>query len=105
MQSLETLQLSGRRVLLAEDQLINAEIARNFLETTGLQVDWAKDSAEAVEKLSASADGYYSMFITDIQMPVMDGREAARKIRAMDRSYAKEIPIVAMSANAFADDI
>ena len=68
-------------------------------------MDWAKDGAEAVEMLSSSPDGYYSMLLTDIRMPVMDGYEATQKIRAMERPYARNIPIVAMSANAFADDV
>ena len=68
-------------------------------------MEWAKDGAEAVEMLSASPDGYYSMLLTDIRMPVMDGYEATKKIRAMERPYARNIPIVAMSANAFADDV
>ena len=105
LHELEDLDLSGRRVLLAEDQEINAEIAIDFLEMTGLKVDWARDGAQAVEMLAASPDGYYSMIFTDIQMPVMDGYEAAKKIRAMNRPYAYEIPIVAMSANAFNEDI
>jgi CheY-like chemotaxis protein len=84
---------------------MNAEIAMDFLEMAGVEVDWVMDGEQAVEKLAASEDGYYSMIFTDIQMPIMDGYEAARTIRAMDRPYAKEIPIVAMTANAFADDV
>ncbi|MBR3243314.1 MAG: response regulator [Parasporobacterium sp.] len=105
LHSLEEMGLDGRRVLLAEDLEINAEIATDFLEMAGLEVDWAHDGAQAVEKLSASPDGYYSMIFMDIQMPNMNGYEAAKAIRAMDRAYAKEIPIVAMTADAFADDI
>ena len=105
LRELEDLDLSGRRVLLAEDQEINAEIATDFLTMTGLEVDWAKDGEQEVEMLAASPDGYYSLILSDIQMPNMNGHEAARRIRAMDRAYAKQIPIVAMSANAFADDI
>ena len=97
--------LDGRRVLLAEDQEINADIATDFLEITGLEVDWARDGAQAVDMLAASPDGYYAMVFMDIQMPNMNGYEAARAIRAMDRPYAKEVPIVAMTANAFADDV
>ncbi len=105
LQGLEDLDLSGYRVLLAEDQEINAEIATDFLEMTGLEVDWAKDGEQEVEMLAASPDGYYSMILSDIQMPNMNGYEAARAIRAMDRPYAKQIPIVAMSANAFTEDV
>jgi CheY-like chemotaxis protein len=105
LRRLETMGLDGRRVLLAEDQEINADIATDFLEITGLEVDWARDGAQAVDMLAASPDGYYAMVFMDIQMPNMNGYEAARAIRAMDRPYAKEVPIVAMTANAFADDV
>ena len=104
LRDLEAMNLAGRRILLAEDQETNAEIATDFLEMAGLEVDWVKDGKQAVEKLAASPDGYYSMLLTDIQMPVMNGYEAARAIRAMERPGVKEIPIVAMTANAFADD-
>ena len=105
LRDLEDMDLSGRRVLLAEDQELNAEIAMDFLSMTGLEVDWAKDGEQEVAMLAASPDGYYSMIFTDIQMPNMNGYEATRAIRAMDRPYAKNIPIVAMSANAFAEDV
>ncbi len=105
MERLESLDLAGCRILLAEDNEINAEIAVAFLEAAGLQVDWAEDGAKAAEMLSSSPDGYYSLIFMDLQMPNMNGYEATRAIRAMDRPYAKEIPIVAMTANAFAEDI
>ena len=105
LHELEDLDLGGRRVLLAEDQEINAEIAMDFLTMTGLEVDWARDGEQEVQMLAASPDGYYSMIFSDIQMPNMNGYEAARAIRAMDRPYAKNIPIVAMSANAFTEDV
>ncbi len=105
LQKLENLGLDGKRVLLAEDIEINAEIATDFLEMTGLQVDWARDGVQAADMLEASPDGYYSMIFMDMQMPNMNGCDAARAIRAMDRDYAKEIPIVAMTANAFAEDM
>ena len=105
LRDLMELALDGRRVLLAEDQEINAEIAMDFLEMAGVEVDWAKDGAEAVQMIEDSPDGYYAMVLSDIRMPVMDGYEATRAIRAMDRPYAKNIPIVAMSANAFAEDV
>ena len=102
---LEEMNLKGRRILLAEDMEINAEIAMDFLEMTGVQVDWAKDGAQATEMLSDSPDGYYSLVFMDMQMPNMNGCEAARAIRAMDRPYARQIPIVAMTANAFTEDV
>ena len=104
LRHLEEMDFSGRHILLAEDQELNAEIAMDFLEMTGVEVDWARDGAEAVEKLAASPDGYYSMIFMDVQMPRMNGYEASTAIRALDRSDAKKIPIVAMTANAFAED-
>ena len=81
------------------------EIATDFLEMTGVEVDWAEDGEQAVQMLADSPDGYYSLIFMDIQMPNMDGYAATKEIRAMDRPYAREIPIVAMSANAFAEDV
>jgi len=104
LRQLEQMDLSGRHILLAEDQELNAEIATDFLEMTGVEVEWARNGEEAVEKLAASPDGYYAMIFMDVQMPRMDGCEASRAIRAMDRAYASQIPIVAMTANAFAED-
>ena len=72
---------------------------------TGVEVDWAQDGEQAVKKLAESPDGYYSMIFMDIQMPNMNGYQAARAIRAIDRPYARQIPIVAMTANAFTDDV
>jgi signal transduction histidine kinase/DNA-binding response OmpR family regulator len=105
LHELEDLDFSGHHVLLAEDIELNAEIAADFLEMTGLEVDWAKDGEEAVNMFEASEDGYYSMIFMDIQMPNLDGYEATHLIRAMDRQYAKDVPIVAMTANAFTDDV
>ena len=105
LRDLEELDLTGKTILLAEDQEINAEIAMDFLEMTGCEVEWAKDGAEAVKMLEESPDGYYSLLLTDIRMPVMDGYEATKKIRASSRPYVRDIPIVAMSANAFAEDV
>ncbi len=102
---LEEMDLSGRHILLAEDQEINAEIAMDFLEMTGAGVDWAQDGEQAVKMLADSPDGYYSLILMDIRMPNMNGYEAAKTIRAMDRQYAKNVPIVAMSANAFTEDV
>ena len=105
LRDLEELDLAGKTILLAEDQEINAEIAMDFLEMTSCDVEWAKDGAEAVKMLEESPDGYYSLLLTDIRMPVMDGYEATKKIRASSRPYVRDIPIVAMSANAFAEDV
>ena len=72
---------------------------------TGLETDWVEDGAAAVEKLKEVADGYYDIVFMDIQMPNMNGYEAAAAIRAIDRDYTKNVPIIAMTANAFEDDI
>ena len=104
-QDLEDMDLSGLHVLLAEDQELNAEIAADFLEMTGACVDWARDGEEAVRMVTDSPEGYYSMIFMDMRMPNMDGLEATKAIRAMDSNYARKIPIVAMTANAFAEDV
>lgn len=104
LQKLEDLDLSGLKVLLAEDIQLNAEIVTDFLEMTGVETEWAEDGKQAVDMLAASPDGYYSLIFMDVQMPNMNGYEATRAIRSMDRAYAKEIPIIAMTANAFAED-
>lgn len=96
---------NGRRVLLAEDNELNREIAAELLSIYGLSVEAACDGDEAVEMMAASEDGYYSMIITDIQMPHMDGYQAARLIRKLKRADAGTIPIIAMTANAFSDDV
>lgn len=97
--------LQGMRILLVEDNELNREIARELLSVTGLEIDEACDGVQAVEKMAASPEGYYSMIITDIQMPRMDGCQAARQIRSMERKDAGTIPIIAMTANAFSDDV
>ena len=103
--ALETIDLKGSRVLLVEDNELNAEIATEILEMTGLTVEHAADGVEAVDKMVECEDGYYDVVFMDIQMPRMNGYDAARAIRAMDRYYCKQVPIVAMTANAFAEDV
>lgn len=96
--------IEGVRVLLVEDNELNREIAQFLLESAGAQVVAAIDGQEAFETFKESEEGFFDAIIMDIMMPRMDGYEATRCIRALDRKDATKIPIVAMSANAFAED-
>ena len=105
MTELEQMDFSGRRAMLVEDNALNAEIAEEFLTMTGLTVEHVWDGMEAVDKVSEAPDGHYDIIFMDIQMPRMNGYDATRAIRAMDRDYCRQVPIVAMTANAFAEDV
>ena len=91
-------KLIGLHILLADDMVINAMIVRNILEEKGCFVDTAGDGSEALYRFSVSPNGYYDLIITDIVMPVMDGFEEIRRIRALERPDAKSIPIITLSA-------
>ncbi len=97
--------LEGRQVLLAEDNPVNMEIAAELLAMHGIQVTQAWNGREAVERFSASPPGFFDAVLLDMQMPEMGGCEAARHIRALPRADAKRVPIVAVTANAFAEDV
>lgn len=97
--------ISGMHVLVAEDNELNREIVEYLLEDAGASVVSAENGEVLLEKFAASSVGTFDCIIMDVMMPVMDGLEAARKIRAMERKDAKKIPIIALSANAFAEDV
>ncbi|MDO5477363.1 MAG: ATP-binding protein [Eubacteriales bacterium] len=97
--------LQGRRILLAEDVEVNAEIMMMILSMQGMEVDHALNGEDAVRIFRDQAAGYYDAVLMDMRMPVMDGLEATRAIRALDRGDAKTVPIIALTANAFEEDV
>ena len=94
----------GRHILLVEDNELNREIAQEILREYGFRVDTAENGAVAVEKVSTAAPGSYDLVLMDVQMPIMDGYTATRKIRALDEPALAKLPIIAMTANAFDED-
>lgn len=105
LQDIVASDYSEKRVLLVEDNEINREIAKEIVEMTGAKVEVAENGQIAVDMFENSACGYYNLIFMDIQMPILNGHEATCAIRALSREDAKKIPIVAMTANAFSDDI
>lgn len=97
-------ELSGKRILLAEDNELNWEVARELLSVLELELDWVENGEKCVAKFTESPVGYYDAILMDVRMPVMDGYEATMAIRALERTDA-DIPIIAMTADAFSEDI
>ena len=104
-QEINDYDFTGKRVLLAEDNQINTEVAVMLLENKGFVVDTAENGLRALEKFSKSEEGYYNAILMDIRMPLMDGLTAASNIRNLSNADSRRIPIIAMTANAFDDDI
>ena len=96
---------TGKRILLVEDNEFNREVAREFLEMTGAAVESAENGLEALKMFTSSESGYYNIILMDVQMPVMDGYEATKNIRSSSHPDAASIPVVAMTANAFSEDV
>ncbi len=105
LQKITSPQLQGRRILLVEDNLLNREIAVELLSSLGASVETAADGAIGVAQFRQSSEGYYDLVLMDVQMPNMNGYEATRQIRTLPRQDSSTIPIIAMTADAFAEDV
>lgn len=96
--------LKGKRILLVEDNELNAEIATELLQEEGFIIEWVNDGVVCLEKLQNNPDHYYDLILMDIQMPILNGFETTQKIRKMSNPILSKIPIIAMTANAFSED-
>ena len=101
----EDLDLTGRRLLVAEDNELNWEILKELLSDAGMVLDWAENGKICLEKFQQSEPGYYSAILMDVRMPVMDGYETTKAIRGLLRPDALSVPIIAMTADAFSEDV
>ena len=101
----KNINLSDRRILLAEDNELNWEITRELLSDLGAKLEWAEDGQICLKKFRDSPKGYYDAILMDIRMPNMTGYEAAKAIRGLERPDSSTVPIIAMTADAFSEDI
>lgn len=102
---IRNLNLSGRRILIAEDNDLNRDVMSGIINVTGALTETAKNGKETVEKLCSSEAGYFDMILMDIRMPLLNGYEASMEIRKSGHPDAKTIPIIAMTANSYAEDV
>lgn len=105
LNQMQKVELSGHRILLAEDNELNWEVANELLSDLGIEMEWAEDGCVCLEKFEKSPAGYYDMILMDIRMPRMSGYEATQAIRKSGHPDAASVPIIAMSADAFPEDI
>ncbi len=96
---------SDKRALIVDDNELNLEIASEILGMSGIQIETAENGKLAVDMVAGHPDGYYDIVFMDIRMPIMNGYEATSAMRALDRSYTRHLPIIGLSANAFAEDV